>query len=222
MIKYVLFDFDGTVYDTAEGITKSIRWALNKRGMDAELQDLRKFVGPPLAERFMEVYGFEEKEALEMVRVFRERYAPVGIFESAPFPGIRELLLSLKAAGLVTGVATSKPQNMAEQLIERSALTDCFDIIVGSFIGPNNDKKWEILTRAMEGLGASKENTVLVGDTKYDVEGAKICGIPCVGVRWGYASPGELEEAGAAPVVDSMKELELFLTGVPSVDDPSL
>ena len=146
MIKYVLFDFDGTVYDTAEGITKSIRWALNKRGMDAELHELRKFVGPPLAEKFMEVYGFGEKDALEMVRVFRERYAPVGIFESAPFPGIRELLLSLKAAGLVTGVATSKPQNMAEQLIERSALTDCFDIIVGSFIGPNNDKKWEILT----------------------------------------------------------------------------
>ena len=178
MIKYVLFDFDGTVYDTAEGITKSIRWALNKRGMDAELQDLRKFVGPPLAEKFMEVYGFEEKEALEMVRVFRERYAPVGIFESAPFPGIRELLLSLKAAGLVTGVATSKPQNMAEQLIERSALTDCFDIIVGSFIGPNNDKKWEILTRAMEGLGASKENTVLVGDTKYDVEGRRSAASP--------------------------------------------
>ena len=216
MIKYVLFDFDGTVYDTAEGITKSIRWALNKRGMDAELHELRKFVGPPLAEKFMEVYGFGEKEALEMVRVFRERYAPVGIFESAPFPGIRELLLSLKGAGLVTGVATSKPQNMAEQLIERSALTDCFDIVVGSFIGPNNDKKWEILTRAMEALGASKEDTVLVGDTKYDVEGAKICGIPCIGVRWGYASPGELEEAGADVIFDSMKELEEFLTGDPS------
>ena len=93
---------------------------------------------------------------------------------------------------------------------------------MGSFIGPNNDKKWEILTRAMEGLGASKENTVLVGDTKDDAGGAKSCGIPCGGGRWGYASPGELEEAGAAPVVDSMKELELFLTGVPSVDDPSL
>ena len=216
MIKYVLFDFDGTVYDTADGITKSIRWALNKRGMDAELQELRKFVGPPLAEKFMEVYGFGEKDALEMVRVFRERYAPVGIFESAPFPGIRELLLSLKAAGLVTGVATSKPQNMAEELIERSGLTDCFDIVVGSFIGPNNDKKWEILTRAMEALGASKEDTVLVGDTKYDVAGAKICGIPSIGVRWGYASPGELEEAGADIIFDSMKELEEFLTGDPS------
>ena len=216
MIKYVLFDFDGTIYDTAEGITKSIRWALNKRGMDAELRDLRKFVGPPLAEKFMEVYGFGEKEALEMVRVFRERYAPVGIFESAPFPGIRELLLSLKGAGLVTGVATSKPQNMAEELIGRSGLTDCFDIVVGSFIGPNNDKKWEILTRAMEDLGASKEDTVLVGDTKYDVAGAKICGIPSIGVRWGYASPGELEEAGADIIFDSMKELEEFLTGDPS------
>ena len=216
MIKYVLFDFDGTVYDTAEGITKSIRWALNKRGMDAELQELRKFVGPPLAEKFMEVYGFGEKDALEMVRVFRERYAPVGIFESAPFPGIKELLLSLKAAGLVTGVATSKPQNMAEELIERSGLTDCFDIVVGSFIGPNNDKKWEILTRAMEALGASKEDTVLVGVTEYDVAGAKICGIPCIGVRWGYASPGELEEAGADIIFDSMKELEEFMTGAPS------
>ena len=221
MIKHVLFDFDGTVYDTAEGITKSIRWALNKRGMDAELRELRKFVGPPLAEKFMEVYGFQEKDALEMVRVFRERYAPVGIFESAPFPGIKELLTTLKAAGLVTGVATSKPQNMAEQLIERSGLTDCFDIVVGSFIGPNNDKKWEILTRAMEGLGASRENTVLVGDTKYDVAGAKICGIPCIGVRWGYASPGELEEAGADILVDSMKELEEFLTGDPSFGSTS-
>ena len=216
MIKYVLFDFDGTVYDTAEGITKSIRWALNKRGMDAELQELRKFVGPPLAEKFVEIYHFTMEEALEMVRVFREYYSPIGLYESAPFPGIRELLLSLKAAGLVTGVATSKPQNMAEELIERSGLTDCFDIVVGSFIGPNNDKKWEILTRAMEALGASKEDTVLVGDTKYDVAGAKICGIPCIGVRWGYASPGELEEAGADIIFDSMKELEEFLTGDPS------
>ena len=216
MIKYVLFDFDGTVYDTAEGITKSIRWALNKRGMDAELQELRKFVGPPLAEKFVEIYHFTMEEALEMVRVFRERYSPIGLYESAPFPGIKELLLSLKAAGLVTGVATSKPQNMAEELIERSGLTDCFDIVVGSFIGPNNDKKWEILTRAMEALGASKEDTVLVGDTKYDVAGAKICGIPSIGVRWGYASPGELEEAGADIIFDSMKELEEFLTGDPS------
>ena len=216
MIKYVLFDFDGTVYDTAEGITKSIRWALNKRGMDAELQELRKFVGPPLAEKFVEIYHFTMEEALEMVRVFREYYSPIGLYESAPFPGIRELLLSLKAAGLVTGVATSKPQNMAEELIERSGLTDCFDIVVGSFIGPNNDKKWEILTRAMEALGASKEDTVLVGDTKYDVAGAKICGIPCIGVRWGYASPGELEEVGADIIFDSMKELEEFLTGAPS------
>ena len=216
MIKYVLFDFDGTVYDTAEGITKSIRWALNKRGMDAELQGLRKFVGPPLAEKFVEIYHFTMEEALEMVRVFRERYSPIGLYESAPFPGIKELLLSLKAAGLVTGVATSKPQNMAEELIERSGLTDCFDIVVGSFIGPNNDKKWEILTRAMEALGASKEDTVLVGDTKYDVAGAKICGIPCIGVRWGYSSPGELEEAGADIIFDSMEELEEFLTGAPS------
>ncbi|MBQ7534748.1 MAG: HAD hydrolase-like protein [Stomatobaculum sp.] len=215
MIKYVFFDFDGTVYDTVEGITKSIQYALRQRGMDAELHELRKFAGPPLADKFMEVYHVSEQDAIDMVRVFRERYAPIGIFESKPFPGIKRFLLALKAAGLKVGVATSKPQNMAEQLIEKGGLTECFDVVVGSRIGPGNDKKWEILSRAMEQCGAEKENSVLVGDTKYDVGGARKCGIPCIGVRWGYAAEGELEEAGADIIFDTMKELERFLTGNP-------
>ena len=112
-IKTVLFDFDGTVFDTVEGITKSIRYAIRRHGMDAELEELRCFAGPPLVEKFMEVYSVTEDEAKQLVTEFRERYVPVGVYESAPFPGIGDLLAALRRAGKTVGIATSKPQEMA-------------------------------------------------------------------------------------------------------------
>ena len=102
---------------------------------------------------------------------------------------------------------------MAELLLERSGLLDCFDVIVGSDPHLNNNAKWEVVTRAMERCGASPETAVLIGDTKYDVAGALRCGIPCVGVRWGYASEGEMEEAGAAAMAETMEELLELLCG---------
>ena len=207
----ILFDFDGTVFDTVEGITKSIQHAIRKHGMDAELEELRCFAGPPLVDKFMEVFGVPDEEAEQLVVDFRERYAPIGVYESEPFPGIHDLLAALRRAGKTLGVATSKPQNMAELLLERSGLLDCFDVIVGSDPKLNNNAKWEVVTRAMERCGATPECTVLIGDTKYDVAGARHCGIPCVGVRWGYASEGEMEEAGAAAMVETMEDLLALL-----------
>lgn len=202
-ITTVLFDFDGTVFDTVEGITKSIQYALRKHGRDAALEELRCFAGPPLVDKFMEVYGVTREEAEQLVTDFRERYVPIGVYESSPFPGIRELLEALRAAGKKTAVATSKPQPLAELLLERAGLRELFDVVVGSGGGVNNDAKWQIVTRAMELCGAKPENCVLVGDTKYDVEGARKCGIPCIGVRWGYAAEGELEAAGALAVAET-------------------
>ena len=170
-ITTVLFDFDGTVFDTVEGITKSIQYAIRKHGMDAELEELRCFAGPPLVDKFMEVYSVSEEEAEQLVTDFRERYVPIGVYESRPFPGIRELLDTLRAAGKKVGLATSKPQTMAELLLERANMKDRFDAIVGS--GINNDAKWQIAKRAMALCGGDTGNTVLVGDTKYDVEGAE-------------------------------------------------
>ena len=206
-ITTVLFDFDGTVFDTVEGITKSIQYALHKHGRDAELEELRCFAGPPLVDKFMEVYGVLREEAEELVTDFRERYVPIGVYESSPFPGIQELLETLRAAGKKTAIATSKPQALAELLLERAKLRDIFDVVVGSGGGVNNDAKWQIVTRAMKLCGSKPENCVLVGDTKYDVEGAKKCGIPCIGVRWGYAAEGELEAAGAAAIVETPGEV---------------
>ena len=210
-LKTVLFDFDGTIFDTVEGITKSIQYALRKHGREEPLERLRCFAGPPLVDKFMEVYGVDQAEAEALVTDFRERYVPVGVYESRPFPGIRSLLEGLAAAGLRLGVATSKPQNMAELLLERSGLKDCFSVIVGSRPGLNNEKKWQIVEQAMKLCGSSPAETVLIGDTKYDAEGAALCGIPCVGVAWGYAEPGELEAAGAAAVVRDTLELEKLL-----------
>lgn len=211
MYKYVLFDFDGTVFDTAEGVTKSVRYAINKLGMDAPLEDLKCFVGPPLGEMFMEKFGFDLKGAEQAVANFRERYIPIGLYESRVFPGMADLLKELGAAGCRLGIATSKPQPLAEELLAREGIIDLFDAISGSDpIGGDNSKQ-EVTLKAMELLGACPEDTVLVGDTKYDVIGAHQCGIRCIGVRYGCAAEGELEKAGADYIAENMNEIKSIL-----------
>ena len=213
MFDCILFDFDGTVFDTVEGITKSVRYALNKVGLDAELESLRCFAGPPLADKFMEVYGFDRAAAEQAVRDYRERYRPIGMNECCVFPGIKELLEKLRAAGKTVGIATSKPQELAEELLRRENMLGLFQVICGSRPDGNDSAKWQVVQRAMELCGAVKENTILVGDTKYDVSGAHKVGIACVGVRYGYAAEGELEAAGADAIVEDLPELESFLLG---------
>ena len=213
MFDCILFDFDGTVFDTVEGITKSVRYALNKVGLDAELESLRCFAGPPLADKFMEVCGFDRAAAEQAVRDYRERYRPIGMNECCVFPGIKELLEKLRAAGKTVGIATSKPQELAEELLRRENMLGLFQVICGSRPDGSDSAKWQVVQRAMELCGAVKENTILVGDTKYDVAGAHKVGIACVGVRYGYAAEGELEAAGADAIVEDLPELESFLLG---------
>ena len=153
----ILFDFDGTVYDTVEGITRSVRYAINKHGLDAELEDLRCFAGPPLDDMFMEKFGFTREEAVLATMEFRERYKPVGVYESTPFPGIRDLLEHLRASGKVVGIATSKPQELAELLLERSGMTELFDVVSGSNVGAGNNAKWEVLAAAPKRRPSSSE-----------------------------------------------------------------
>ncbi len=210
LYRTILFDFDGTVFDTLEGITRSAQYALRKQGIEAELHELRCFAGPPLAEMFMEKYGFSEEQALQARADFRERYKPIGVYESRVFPGIKELLLHLRAAGKKVGVATSKPQHLAEQLLQREGMLEAFDVLCGT-LGEGNDAKWQVVQRAMAALQAEPETTVLVGDTKWDVAGAHRCGIPCIGVGYGYAAPGELEAAGVDGLAADLRELEALL-----------
>lgn len=208
MYKYVFFDFDGTVFDTVEGITKSVRYAINKVGIDAPAEELRCFAGPPLEDMFMETFGFDRKGAEQAVADFRERYLPIGLYESRVFPGAADLLRELRAAGCKLGIATSKPQPLAEELLAREGIIGLFDAISGSDPAGGDNSKQVVTMKAMERLGASPADTVLVGDTKYDVIGAHQCGIKCIGVRYGYAAEGELEKAGADYIAENMDEIK--------------
>lgn len=212
MKKVLLFDFDGTLYDTVEGIAKSAQYALKKLGVEAKLSDLRCFAGPPLVDIFMEKYGFSYEKAYEARGLFQERYIPIGVYESRPFPGMLEFLERMRARGFTLAVATSKPQSLCEELLSRAGLTSFFTVVCGSGLDGNNNSKQEIVERVIAALGAQKADCVLIGDTKYDVSGAHAARIPCIGVRYGYAAPGELESAGADAIAEDLAELEKMLT----------
>ncbi len=210
MYETILFDFDGTVFDTIEGITKSLQYALRKHGVEAKPAELRCFAGPPLIDMLLERYPFSREESEQIVADFRERYQPIGLYECRVFPGIGDLLEHLRAAGKKLGLATSKPEHLARRLLEREGLLDHFDVICGT-LGDGNDAKWQVVERAMGILGSARESTVLIGDTKWDVAGAHRCGIPCIGVGYGYAAPGELEAAGVDGQAADMQALEGML-----------
>ena len=212
MVHHILFDFDGTLYDTVEGIAKSAQYALEKLGVRAELDELRCFAGPPLVDKFMEAYGLSHEKAWEARGLFQERYIPVGVYESRPFPGMKEFLAALKEKGLTLAVATSKPLDLAEQLLGRAGMREFFGVVCGSRLDGNNNSKQEIVERVIASLGAEKEDCVLIGDTKYDVAGAHAAGVKCICVRYGYAAPGELEEAGADAIAEDLCELQKMLT----------
>lgn len=211
MYRYILFDFDGTVFDTVEGITKSVRYALNKQGIDMELSELRCFAGPPLIDMYLEHIGGTMEQAERFVHDYRERYKPIGINECRIFPGIKELLEELRTAGCKTAVATLKPQYLAETLIEREGIAGLFDTVCGTPPDGKGSTKKDCCLRAMSILGAAPGETVLVGDTKYDIIGAHEAGIFAVGAGYGYAAPGELAAAGADVIVPDVKALRDWL-----------
>ena len=212
MYHHILFDFDGTLYDTVEGIAKSAQYALEKLGITAGLDELRCFAGPPLVDIFMEKFGLSHEKAWEARGLFQERYLPVGVYESRPFPGMTEFLAALRKAGLTLAVATSKPQQLCELLLSRAGMREFFSVVRGSRMDGNNNSKREIVELVIADFGAEKSDCILIGDTKYDVAGAHAAGIACIGVRYGFAAPGELEAAGADAIAGDLEELRNMLT----------
>ena len=211
MIENILFDFDGTVFDTIEGITKCVQYALGKMGIEAELCELKCFAGPPLVDMFAQKYGMSEDEAKKATQLYRERYEPTGWSECSPFDGMHEMLLRLKSAGRTLAIATSKPEHLAVKILSQYGMLDDFDIVCGATLDGSRSKKWDVINYALEKLGADADKTLMVGDRKYDVIGAKKCGIDCVGVRFGYAEEGELEEHGAVYVAETPDELYEYI-----------
>ena len=206
MKKTVLFDLDGTLTDSGEGIINCAALALAHFGLPVpSREELRVFVGPPLYESFQR-FGVPADRVDEAIRVYRSRYIPTGMFENAPYPGIQALLEALKKDGYTLYVATSKPEEMSVTILERFGLVPYFDRICGASTDTSRSTKDAVIAYLLEQSGA-REDMVMVGDTKYDVLGAKAHGIPAIGVSWGYGSVEEMLEAGAVGIAHSMDAL---------------
>lgn len=213
MKKTVLFDLDGTLTDSGEGIINCATLALRHFGLPIPAyEDMRTFVGPPLRDSFIR-FGVPAEQADEAIRVYRSRYIPTGMFENTPYPGIRELLEALRAEGYTLYVATSKPEEMSVTILEKFDLAKYFHRICGASIDSSRSTKDAVIAYLLESSGA-KEDMVMVGDTKYDILGAKAHGIPAIGVGWGYGKVEEMEEAGAVGIAETMDELIGLIRGM--------
>lgn len=206
MQKVILFDLDGTLTDSGEGIINSVIPALEHYGIAIpSREELRVFVGPPLHDTFLR-FGVPADQLDNATEIYRSRYIPIGKFENAPYPGIPELLETLKAEGHKLFVATSKPEPMAVEILEHFDLARYFDKICGASMDTSRSSKEAVIAYLLEQNG-SAENMVMVGDTKYDVIGAKAHGIPTIGVSWGYGEIEEMLEAGAEAIAHTTQEL---------------
>ena len=211
---YILFDLDGTLTDPEEGITRCAQFALESMGIREERKNLRRFIGPPLRQSFMEYYGLSGEQADRAVEKYRERFATVGLFENRVLPGIPELLDRLRRGGRTLAVATSKPTVFTLRILEKFGLAPYFRAIVGSELSGARTQKAEVIREALKRLDLGEEElsrVVMVGDRLHDVEGARACGVASIGVRFGYAEPGELERHGADHIAATVEELGRIL-----------
>lgn len=209
----VLFDLDGTLTDPYEGIARSVQYALER--LDRPLPDerfMRSVIGPPLRDSFVQLLG--EDLADEAVRIYRERYLSIGLYENSVFPGIPELLADLRAAGSRLFVATSKLIEPTHVILEHFALAQYFEGVSGATLDGRIARKADVIGALLPHIGADRTRAVMVGDTPYDVYGARSHGLPCIAVGYGFGEATELSAAepfAEAATVHDVRRL-LFAT----------
>ncbi len=206
MKKAILFDLDGTLTDSGEGIMNCAKLALEHYGLPIPSEaELRTFVGPPLHESFIR-FGVPAEEADNAIKIYRSRYIPIGKFENHPYEGIQAVLEKLKAAGHTLYVATSKPEAMSVEILEHFDLAKYFDIIAGATMDSSRSSKADVIAYLLGQCG-DYDQKIMVGDTAFDVIGARAHNIPTVGVSWGYGKVEDMISAGAVSIASTMDEL---------------
>ena len=212
--KLCLFDLDGTLTDPKIGITKSVNYALNSFGIYvADLDELDKFIGPPLWESFHDFYGFTEAEVKVAVQKYREYFTEKGIFENSLYPGIIEMLENLSNADVTMAIATSKPTVFAARIAEHFGFAKYFAFIAGSELDGARSKKSEVINYALDNIDSERKMTaIMIGDREHDIIGGREAGVITVGVTWGYGARAELVEAGATWLAGAPDELYHIIT----------
>ena len=213
--EYLLFDLDGTLTDSQEGITRSVAYALEGFGIqETDVASLRRFIGPPLDDSFREFYGFSPDQAKAATARYRQRYNVTGWMENKVYPGIPALLRGLLDQGRRLLVATSKPTPTTLDILEYFDLRKYFLAVAGSEFDGTRGTKAQVVRYALELAGAEASRAVMIGDRRHDVIGAREAGAPCVGVLYGFGDRAELEQAGAAWIAETVEDLGRLL-GLP-------
>ena len=191
---HILFDLDGTVTDSAEGILNSIRHCLTHFRIDhPEPAFLRKFIGPPLIQSLVEHYGFDSIQAKKAVTVYREYFRRKGIFENQLYPGIPELFRKLHDQGKIMILATAKPTFYAKKIVRHFQLGKYLTEVVGSNMDGTRMEKEEIIRHILTLYAdVPRENFIMIGDRKHDIQGARRHGLDSVWVRYGYGDEAEI------------------------------
>lgn len=207
--RYILFDLDGTLTDSGEGIINSVIYALKHYGIQAEnRKSLESFIGPPLVESFMNEYGFDREQAMEAVGWYREYFSAKGLLENQVYPGVETMLETLREKGYVLMVATSKPEEFTHRILEHFDLARYFSFVGGATMDEGRSKKGDVIRYVLDQNGLTDvSQVVMVGDRKEDILGAKENQIASIGVLYGYGSRQELKEAGADRIAETVEAI---------------
>lgn len=204
------FDLDGTLTDSQEGILKCVKYALESKGIvENDYEKLKRFIGPPLTNAFMEIYGVDAKTANELLNKYRERFSTVGMFENKLYDGVSEMLTKLKDKGNTLAIVTGKPQVYSEKIAVHFGIADFFDAIVGPGLSNIEEGKASLVKRTLKLVGG--KNAVMIGDRKFDIEGAKMNKISSVAVLYGFGTRTELEAAKPDYFAASVQDLQNLL-----------
>lgn len=206
MAKSILFDLDGTLTDSGEGIINCALLTLEYFGLPLPArEELRFFVGPPLTGSFLKL-GIPEDRVVEAIQYYRSHYTVTGIHQNSVYPGIEKLLQDLLEQGHKLYVATSKPEFMAKGILEDFGLAKYFTMICGASTDTHRNTKEAVIAHLMESNPDAKDY-IMIGDTIFDVEGAASLGIPTIGVSWGYGDVPDMVAAGAVAIARDTEEL---------------
>ncbi|HEM4667991.1 TPA: HAD family hydrolase [Streptococcus suis] len=212
MYQTILFDLDGTLTDSGQGILNSVAYALEKMGIEEpDTANLNRFIGPPLYESFSRFYQLNPEDTQSAVDTFRVYFKEKGMFENQLYPGIIPLLEELRTAGKTLVIATSKPEIFAKQILEHFGIAHYFDIIAGASLDSSRISKADVIGYAINQLEAFPKHAVMIGDMEHDIEGARMHQLPAIGVLYGYGNKQEFEKAGATMIVETVQDLKRVL-----------
>ncbi|MDQ7096828.1 HAD hydrolase-like protein [Desulfosporosinus sp. PR] len=210
----LLWDLDGTLTDPKAGITRSVQYALQKLGLPFPHEDALEWViGPPLKESFKLLLHTNDDALLDQaVGFYRERYRDIGMYENIVYPGIPKLLARLQEKGCQNFLATSKPRIFAEKILQHFSLAGCFSVVMGSELNGNFVEKDDLIREVLKQVPARLlSRTVMIGDRRYDVQGARANNLKVISVGYGYGTREELQAAAPDYFVSSVEELARLL-----------